>query len=229
MRIGIIGGAGPMAGVLLAKKVFSTFQERYGARDDADFPELILYSVPFAQMLQAGSANQEDERVAVQLRDAMDLLLGSGATAMVIACNTLHSYLDERGRPPELIDLVRETESAIARAGSENCLLLCTGTSVKRGTYALPGSCTLLPTEQGALDALIDRVLAGDESSERQRELELLIRQVRRRAPKIDSVVLACTELSLLMDKYSWELPGIRIFDPLDCVCTLLCSTQKNN
>lgn len=50
--IGIIGGAGPMAGVALLKEVLSLSGKLYGCKKDADFPKVIFLNFPFSEMLK---------------------------------------------------------------------------------------------------------------------------------------------------------------------------------
>ncbi len=49
--IGIIGGAGPLAGALLLERILILSGSEYGCYKDADFPEVILLSFPFSEML----------------------------------------------------------------------------------------------------------------------------------------------------------------------------------
>jgi aspartate/glutamate racemase len=46
-KIGIIGGAGPMASRLLYKKIIQECQQNYGCKDDADFSRNYSYQFPF--------------------------------------------------------------------------------------------------------------------------------------------------------------------------------------
>lgn len=46
-RAGIIGGAAPMAGLLLYKKIIEICQKEYGCKDDSDFPYIMLLIYPF--------------------------------------------------------------------------------------------------------------------------------------------------------------------------------------
>ena len=72
--VGIIGGAGPMAGVLLTKKIIRNCQRWYGRINDYDYPKVILLSYPFAEMLTPNSALQEESKVMKQLNESLDFL-----------------------------------------------------------------------------------------------------------------------------------------------------------
>ncbi len=45
--IGIVGGAGPLAGAALLERIFSLSGSLYGCYKDADFPKVLLLSFPF--------------------------------------------------------------------------------------------------------------------------------------------------------------------------------------
>ena len=49
--IGIIRGAGPLAGAFLLKRILSLSGEVYGCYRDADFPQIFLISFPCSEML----------------------------------------------------------------------------------------------------------------------------------------------------------------------------------
>jgi aspartate racemase len=49
--IGIIGGAGPLAGAFLLERVLSISNKTYGCYRDSDFPKIFLISFPFSEML----------------------------------------------------------------------------------------------------------------------------------------------------------------------------------
>jgi len=56
--IGIIGGAGPLAGALLFEQIIEICQKDYGCIRDFDFPSINLVSFPFSEML-CGDVDQE--------------------------------------------------------------------------------------------------------------------------------------------------------------------------
>ena len=63
VTIGIIGGAGPMAGAIVMENIIEICQKKYLCRHDYDFPKIILVSVPFAQMLKPNSLEQKEDKV----------------------------------------------------------------------------------------------------------------------------------------------------------------------
>lgn len=208
--IGIVGGAGPMAGVLLAQRLVEICQRDYQCQKDADFPRTILYSVPFAQMLLPGQQEQQETHVAAHLAEALEFLQGSGAKRIAIACNTLHAFLPPKA---DVVSFVAETERYIRQQGYRDVLMLTSSTSRSKGLYSFSGARWPDQRAQRQLDALIDAVLAGRGSPEALREL------IERQEPA-DAVVLGCSELSVLMQGHAQR----DLIDPLSIVAEVLCA-----
>lgn len=221
--IGIIGGAGPMAGILLTKKIIAGCQKVYGCINDYDYPKVILLSYPFAEMLKPNSVLQEEANVLQQLEEALDFLVESGADYLGIACNTLHGFLDGTCHSDKLISLVKETQSYFSEQKFSKVLVLCTGTSVQKNVYDF--SSRLLPSieEQEFVDSIIKAVLGGFFSFQDGQQLKTFILSKIEEDPNIDGVLLGCTELSVLLDEFPIAISGIRIIDPLDILSCKLC------
>ena len=94
LTIGIIGGAGPLAGVLLCEYIIQLCQQRYQCKDDADFPKLVLLSIPFAQMLKTDRVDDNELVVRKQLSNALSSV-SALASKIGIACNTLHGFIEQ--------------------------------------------------------------------------------------------------------------------------------------
>lgn len=226
--IGIIGGAGPMAGLLLTRKVIEVCQKKYNCAKDADFPRLILLSVPFAEMLQPNTENQDEVTVSKQLQEAIRFLLSGSVSYFAVACNTLHGFLDDAytGR---LISLISETERFVAEQQFVNVLVLATSTSASNKVHDFGVAKQLPRRQQEAVDKLIARVLSGDVSSEARKKLKDIVQSLAIQDRSVDAVLLGCTELSLLMDGARTDFFGIDIIDPVEIVAKVLCNNIFNN
>jgi len=220
--IGIIGGAGPVAGTLLTKQIIQSFQTNYGYIDDYDFPKIILYSYPFAEMLRPNSGLQKDSEVARQLKDAVDFLIKSDAETIGIACNTLHSYLDDV-YSEKIVNMVAITKSYLKKRKA-NTFILCTRTSAQNNLY--DNSSCFFPDQEGQkyIDQLIRKVLSGFFSYRENNELQdYLIAEIKKN-PLINNVLLGCSELSVLHDHSPIDIAGITMIDPLKLLGDTICS-----
>ena len=96
-KIGLVGGAGPMAGALLFSKIIQNYQSKKNAWQDEDFPEIILLSYPFSQMLSGAESAGNASRLQTELRICLAQLRDWGCDRIVIACNTLHAFAPSDG------------------------------------------------------------------------------------------------------------------------------------
>jgi aspartate racemase len=202
--IGIIGGAGPLAGVLMLERLFQIAQKEYGCHADADFPQVTLLSFPFSDML---SDNMDVLKIKWELSSCLQQLRKSGARVLSIACNTLHVFLDENDPLNDLVHLPKEIAKEL---GDEIPIVLCTSTSMKSKVHKRFFPCLYPDLEdQKKVDLAIDWILKG---SQEERVLEILADVFDR----LDSpsVVLGCTELSLI--KTPLLRFGKKILDPLE-------------
>jgi len=220
--IGIIGGAGPMAGILLAQKVMAICQQRYGCKQDSDFPKLTLVSYPFSEMLVPLPTPERREAITHELTEAISSL--KEADYLAIACNTLHSFLPKKTPKgfPKLINMLEETRRVLLK--QKMALILCTSTSRQAKLHNLPCK-SQYPEAQHTLDQVIDDILRIGPSPTQREALENLIKD---EADECDAVVLGCTELSLLQEYHPVSFPGIDLIDPMETVADKLCLLTNN-
>lgn len=203
--IGIVGGAGPMAGVLMLEKIFRIAQERYGCHHDADFPKVFLLSFPFSNML---SSSVDSAQMRKELDSCLTQLRGSGAEALAIACNTLHLFLEEDKWSKNLVHLPKEVAKQL---GGQIPLVLCTSTSANAKLHYQFFPCRYpSAAAQQQTDQAIDWILKG-EPDER---VMAILSAVLAKEESASTVILGCTELSLL--KNPLTRLGKKIIDPLE-------------
>lgn len=190
-RIGIIGGAGPMAGALLFEKIIKVSQ-RYGCKVDADFPFCFLMSYPFAPML----TDAFDKNVLVeQLKLCFDCLVNNNVSIAAIACNTLHAFLPSSPEGIKFVHMIEETESYLKVKGWNNPLILCSSTSAQTKLHARYFSCRYPDRAlQKTVDILIDEITEGCCLKEASESLSAMCKGE-------GPMILGCTELSLLHDR----------------------------
>ena len=221
--IGILGGAGPLAGSLLMTKVIQCCQIQYQCSQDDDFPKILLFSYPFSQMLQPNTSSQQEDKVHQQLQQALEFLYSSGCSVIAIACNTLHGFLTEAAAHNDR--LVHLPELALRASIQKQCtrvLTLCTSTAVVHQVHQVP---LVLPSAslQREVDALIQSLLCRSSCIQDRHRLETLITQLVDDDPEIGAVLLGCTELSVLNTEFPLELSGQIVIDPLELAAKELC------
>ncbi len=184
--IGIVGGAGPLAGASLLERVLSISGSTYGCCKDADFPKVLLLSFPFSEML---SPETNATQLRTELKGCLNQLRKNGAAVLAIACNTLHAFLEE-----DEIDLVHLPKTvAMEIPEAEVPLVLCTTTSMQFGLHKQFFPCVYPdPDTQMQIDKIIGQILKG---TDQQIIIDALLKIIS--VQTNTTVVLGCTELSL--------------------------------
>jgi aspartate racemase len=208
--IGILGGAGPLAGALLLERVLSLAGSLYGCQRDSDFPKVFLLSFPFSEML---SPQIDVPLLRKELKECLDQLRRNGAEVIAIACNTLHAFLDTQ-LSFDLIHLPQEVANALPT--SEIPLVLCTSTSVQFEVHRCFFPCIYPESSvQEEIDSVIDQILKGINRRMILKQLLAILN-----SQKASTIVLGCTELSLFTNDLL--LKNKVIIDPLEIVANKL-------
>lgn len=208
-RVGILGGMGPEATILLMQRLLRAIP----AQDDADHIPLIVHqnpSVPsrIARLIQGTGADPGP--VLAQM--ACDLQ-AAGAQALAMPCNTAHAYAPQILAATSLpfLDMRAATLKALpkGRIGmlASPAVRL---TGVFAETFQTAGLEPVWSEEEASLLALIRSVKAGQTG---RAEHETFARLAARLSLHCDQLLVACTELSLLTAALSAPFT-----DSLDCL-----------
>ena len=219
--IGILGGAGPIAGTLLMKIIIEHCQKAYGCVNDDDYPKIILLSYPFKEMLNAKIRSQNDSIISRQLNEALDFLIANKARYIAIACNTLHGFLDRSVK--QLVNLVTETQTYISKHQFKRVLVLCTNTSMQKDVFDFPTRTLLNKKDRSYINDLINVVLKGDFSLKDSLRLRDFIIDKAKEFSDLDAVLFGCTELSVLINEFPFDVPKIHLIDPLNILTIKIC------
>lgn len=185
--IGIIGGAGPIAGISLLEQIFCFARDVYGCWKDEDFPKVLVISFPFSDML---SETLEISSIQNELKSCLKKLRADGAAVLGIACNTLHAFLDrEEMAQTDLLQLPQIAMEEVISAKTRP-LILGTSTSIRFDLFSKRFPCVYPdPEMQIKVDELIVQTLKGKNVL---KQLQALIAE-----QEAETVLLGCTELSL--------------------------------
>jgi aspartate racemase len=192
--VGILGGMGPEATILLMQKVMAAVS----ARDDADHIPLIVHqnpAVPSRIRRLIDGVGEDPGPVLVQM--ARDLH-SAGADALAMPCNTAHAYapLIAVATPLPFLDMRSATVAALPR-GRIGMLAspAVRITGAFDAAFADAGLVPVWPEDEGPVLALIRAVKAGNTGQVAEGALAALAAQA---AKDSDHLLVACTELSLL-------------------------------
>lgn len=207
--IGVLGGMGPQASNEFYRLLIEGARERYGARNNDEFPEVLLDSVPVPDFL---ADTQQMEEAAGILEDRVRRLTAYGSTMLTMACNTaciLSDRLQKQTDKP-FIFVVDEVVRKIVADGN-NVLLLASPTSIRLGLYQLQLARYNVPyivpekKDRAELEYIIRGALGGEDRSTLMHKLvKLTERYVEKYS--VSGIVLGCTELPLVFPVH-YRLP----------------------
>lgn len=226
--LGIIGGAGPMAGVLLLQKIIQICQEKYHCQEDDDFPYIVLLSYPFTDSL----ISEDNANLAKrQLTTCLKRLDEDGVKIVAIACNTLHEYLDGSAYNFQFVHMIQETAKVIHLHPVTESFVLCSMTAARCKLHQKYFNC-IYPDEDLQLEIykLMNKILAGNHCREDSIQLAAQLNAQLALIENKDNnvgLVLGCTEFSVLNNQFPLHLHGIdkrfTIFDPNQIVAEKIC------
>lgn len=207
-KIAIIGGAGPQAGSLLYKKIIDRYSS-YGVWQDHEFPYIVLFSIPFAPMMEDMS---NVLAIKEQLQQVFDQCFFIGVTDIVIACNTLHGYLDGIDMHGiKFYSLIESVNAYVVRNVLGTVMVLSTKFTKQACLYKGPSFCYPDEVIAQSIMRYITLVLQQKDTIANVSGFFSIIESLSM------PVVLGCTELSVLYDKYGYATDSF-IIDPFDCI-----------
>ena len=212
-KIGILGGLSPESTVTYYLHITRTYYERF---KDYSYPEIIIYSVNFQDFVNWQRQNQWD-KAAEKMIEAMVCLHKAGADFGVIATNTMHIVFDEvqKKSPIPLISIIDATAEAIKKEGFNVVGLLGTIFTMREKFYrdALQnyGIKVLLPSmkdQEYVNQVIFGELTHGEISAKSREEFVRIVKDLQSRGAQ--GVVLACTEIPLLITEKDC---GVKLFD----------------
>lgn len=234
-RVGIIGGAGPMAGALLFQKIIQNCQKLYSCQADADFPSITLLSYPFAQMLQNPDRTQKT-LLKEQLNECLFNFVRNDIEIAAIACNTLHEFLDpSTTKPPTFLHMIEEIAWMLQQSQIKHTLVLCSTTAAECQLHKKYFDCQYpSQTFQVQIQGCIDQILVGKQSRE---EAQVLAYQLNTYLAELEEttigLVLGCTEFSVFNEQFPLLSNGLDarfcVVDPNQIMAEKICRLVFKN
>jgi aspartate racemase len=196
--VGILGGMGPEATVLLMQKVLGAV----AAKDDADHIPLIVHQNPQVpsriRRLLEGQGDDPGPVLAAMARD----LHAAGASALAMPCNTAHAYAPQIRAATDLpfLDMRQATVNQLQRLGAGRRIGMLASPAVRvtsafDAAFQQAGFTAVWPKDEVPVLALIRQIKAGEVGAAQQSALR---DAAERLAPHCDHLLVACTELSLI-------------------------------
>ncbi|WP_300551224.1 amino acid racemase [Roseovarius sp.] len=217
--VGILGGMGPEATILLMQKLLAAVP----ARDDADHLPLIVHQNPqvpsrIAALIEGTGADPGP----ILARMARDLHI-AGAAALAMPCNTAHHYAPAvvAATPLPFLNMLDLTAAALAAQGARRIGMLASPATrlarVFEAPFAARGLTPVTLPDDSALLAVIRAVKAGDTGATLGSRLHAQAHRLINEGA--DHILVACTELSLMTGHLPEATPWT---DSLDCLTSAI-------
>jgi len=211
-KIGLLGGTAPESTVSYYRYLTREYKRRFG---DYGFPEILIYSIDFQELMDLGHAGRWD-RIADRAVEVFDALERAGADFGLMTANTMHIVFDDVARRTSLplVSIVDTTVEAVVQAGLQCVGLLGTASTMNGSFYpdalGKHGITTLVPgpdDRERISRVIYDELALGEIRPESKKEYLRVISGLQERGAR--GILLACTEIPLLVQQDDVSLPII--------------------
>lgn len=225
--IAILGGMGPEASNYFYRILIERSIKDFGAKNNNDYPEVILYSVPVPDFI---SNNRSRKKALEMLKQRVKLLNKSNASYLSIACNTAHVLLPELQKVSEIpfVSIIDETAKQVHLNGKRKVGLMGTPSTIRYSLYQIAlsqyGVSVVVPSEKQIMiiEKVIRNVLKGKRDTKDRRSLTKIADNLILKGA--EGIILGCTELPLVFPK-RYSLP---IYNSLEILAMALLKKYYN-
>ncbi len=202
-KIGIIGGIGPESTMDYYQGIIEAFRDRMGGMN---YPDIIVYSANLTELLGILEANALDKLVE-WLVARVEALHRAGAEFAAIASNTPHVVFAEvqKRAPLPLLSIVEATCAKAGSLGVKRPGLMGTKFTMQADFFQKPfhqrGIEVVVPSaeeQQFIHEKLFSEIELGIFKDETKEALLAIAKRMIER-DGIDSLILGCTELPLIL------------------------------
>jgi aspartate racemase len=212
-KIGLIGGVGPVSTVNYYLELNRLYHNDFGVDE---YPEIVIDSLSLNKVTTA-LADERYDIVCETLKTSADILRNAGAECVAICSNTPHIVLSQivDELPLPIVSIVDANVRAVKNGGYKNVLVLGTLATMQSGMYqsvlAENGISSVTPSaedQQTIADIIFPNLENGIvDPDERLEMLALVEKYVAYQS--VDAVLLACTELPLIIKPADLTIPVI--------------------
>lgn len=214
-KVGIIGGLGPETTAnFYLEVVFSCFKENQRNR-----PPMLIWNVPIPNDVEENFIkNGTGSDVYIPLLvDAAQRLEKGGADFIVIPCNSVHIFIDEIRKSVNIpvLSIVEETVNFLREEKTKEVGILATSVTLREKVYEdrliKAGISYKVPSDedQSKMGSIINDLVQARHTENDKNELLRIIDTFVSQG--VDTIILACTDLQLLVPKHD----QVQIYDTM--------------
>jgi aspartate racemase len=213
--VGIVGGLGPeTTSEFYLEIIFGCY-----AKNKENRPPVLIWNVPLKYKIEEDLLLKAigEERYVPYLIDAAKRLERAGAEFLVMPCNSLHVFIEEIRRSVSIsvLSIVEETAKFLKKKKISKVGILATSSSLKEKLYEKVlrkyGIEQVVPDgfSQAKIGKLIKNLVLNRHANRDREDLLKIIEKFEEK--NIINVILACTDLQLLIPQHS----RIKIYDTM--------------
>lgn len=211
--IGILGGMGPGAGVYFKRLIVDLTP----ATCDQEHIPIVLYTNPHIPDRTTAILRGTREDFVGEVCTSLQKLEQFGVSEIFIPCNTSFVGFDqyERAVDTPIYHMPERTLDVLQERGVAATLLFATSGTYATAVYSSRAGLEVRTPDragQTAVHELITAVKSGDVSTQ-QRKFTQVIGLI---PDDVESVILGCTELSMLAGQFRVACPSVQFVDPLE-------------
>ena len=213
--VGVIGGLGPETTAEFYLDVVFSCQKN----NKINRPPIIISSVPLLYKIEedAISKNKGIEQCLPFLIEEAKKLEKSGADFIVMPCNSLHVFIKEIRSSVKIpvLSIIEETVKFLKTNKFKKVGIVSTSATIQNKLYENAfeknniGYVTPNGFQQAKMGKIIHNLVTGQQNNKDREELIKIIGNFEDK--KVDCVILACTDLQLLIPKHN----NLKIFDTM--------------
>lgn len=203
--IGIFGGLGPASTIAYYQYITDQYYKLHG---DYAYPEIVIYSLNFQAIIDAGYETPDT------IRGAIEALHRAGADFAVASCNSIHIVYDEVAHdlPIPWVSIIDVTGEHVRAADMTTIGLLGTVFTMGKGFYqrglARHGIEAITPAaddQQRVNEIIFSELVRGVMTDASRKTMVECIETLSDRGAQ--GVVLGCTEIPLLVQQSHTDVP----------------------
>ncbi|MEE1115050.1 MAG: amino acid racemase [Eubacterium sp.] len=223
--LGILGGMGAEASSVFYKKIIDNTE----VSNDREHIDLLLFSHASIPDRTECILGGKQEYLWGYFDKDIRMLKNAGCDYLVIPCNTSHYFADrfDKAMDGNFLNMIDEAARYAAKFRGKRIGILATDGTVQSNMYGAAleryGAEAVYPSEECQKDVMsliYDQIKRGEKGDKHQ-----FLRVIKEMKEKqCDAVILACTELSVLKDNYSFDGPFyLDAMDVITKVCIEKC------
>ncbi len=213
--VGIIGGLGPETTSEFYLELIFSCQKL----NKVNRPPILIYSVPLPYDIEedAIARGKGEERCLPFILEAAKKLEKAGADFLVMPCNSLHTFIKDLRSAVKIpvLSIVEETTKFLKKENISKVGIISTSITLSKKLYETSlmanGIKQVAPDDfqQAKIGKMIHNLVSNRHGNRDREELIKIINDFENKG--IDHVILACTDLQLLIPHH----PQLKIYDTM--------------